>query len=97
MTTGGWCYLIHLTNGDVVKCIGDQAIAERHLKQLREQHTAHHIEQHGRPPDTVPYLIGVYPPHTIGGPEGRGGIRSYGYSPTLFGTIDTDPEDWIPA
>jgi hypothetical protein len=89
----GWHYLIHLTNGEVVKCPGNQEVAERHLRRLREQHDAKHVQRFGRHADTVPYLIGVYPPNAIGGPGTT--VRAYGFAPTLYGDIWTEPEDWV--
>lgn len=35
--------------------------------------------------------------YRVGGPEGRGGVFSYGYSPDVIGSIDVPREEWIPV
>lgn len=89
-----WHYLIYLDAGEILKCPGDQPTASRHLRQIREWYIEEHLAATGRKPDTVPWLIGVYPPGSVDGPEGKGGVFSYGYSPTLLGSIDTEPGEW---
>ncbi|WP_135451327.1 hypothetical protein [Mycobacterium sp. DL99] len=86
-------YLINLTGGEIVQCPGDQATAERHLRYLRERHIAE-AEEAGRDPYPLPSLIGVYPPWSVGGPDGKGGVFSYGYKPTLLGSIDAPRSQW---
>lgn len=86
-------YLIHLLN-EIVQCPGDQETATKHLKQLRADAIEEHRRAYGKDPDSVPWLIGVYPPNTVGGPDGKGGVYSYGYMPTLFGHIDVPRTHW---
>ena len=83
-------YLIHMGGADIVQCPGDRAIAEKHLKELRTACVNLHRAVTGHDPETVPWLICVYPPETITG-------KSYGYTPTLMGNIDTQPYDWQPV
>jgi hypothetical protein len=88
-------YLINMGGGDIVQCPGDQATAEKHLRQLRNWYSTTYKATHGgRRPEAVPWLIGVYPPESVGGPEGKGGVYSYGYAPNWLGSIDTNPADW---
>ncbi len=89
-----WQYLVHLGD-DVVVCPGEQRVAHDHLQQLRRQFIDEHRQATGRDPETVPWLIGVYPPNAVGGPEGRGGVRSFGYQPTLWGHIDLPRDQWV--
>lgn len=86
----GWHYLLRFPDGTVAQCAGDWDIARKHLKLIRSD---------GTWPDggPVPTLIGAYGPNAVGGPEGRGGIVSFGYSPNLIGSIDTPRDEWIPA
>lgn len=81
----GWHYLIHFPDGTVVQCPGDWDVAHKHLRMIRADWDG----------DTVPTLIGAYPPHSIGGPEGHGGIVSLGYTPNFIGSIDHPREEWI--
>ncbi len=93
----GWHYLIRYPAGTVVQCAGDWDVAHKHLRQLRQLYDEQHRAQHGRPADSTIVLLGAYPPNAIGGPEGKGGVFSYGYSPNLIGNIDIDPSEWIQA
>lgn len=86
-------YLIHLGD-DVVQCPGDYDIAVKHLQALRVDAVNAALAATGRKPDSVPWLIGVYPPCSIGGPEGKGGVYSYGYTPTLIGEYCTPRAKW---
>lgn len=85
-----WYYLLQFPDGTVAQCAGDWDVAHKHLRAIR----AEPIWPAGGP---YPVLIGAYPPNAVGGPEGRGGVFSYGYSPSLIGSIDHPREDWIPA
>lgn len=93
----GWHYLLLYPNRTVVQCAGDWDVASKHLRTLRQQHADQHEAATGRRPDSTIVLLGAYPPNSVGGPEGRGGVRSFGYSPNLIGNIDIDPSEWIPA
>lgn len=93
----GWYYLIRFPSGIVAQCAGDWDIAHKHLRLIRQQCDEQHQAEHGRPADTVPSLIGAYPPNSVGGPEGKGGVFSFGFSPNLIGNIDIDLSEWIPA
>ncbi|AYD84015.1 hypothetical protein KDW72_gp52 [Mycobacterium phage Grizzly] len=86
----GWHYLLRFPDGTVAQCAGNWDVAHKHLRAIRS-------EPHWPKGGPVPTLIGAYPPNSIGGPEGRGGIVSLGYSPNLIGSIDVPREDWIPA
>ncbi|GFG65801.1 hypothetical protein MKUB_32910 [Mycobacterium kubicae] len=86
----GWYYLLRYPDGLVVQCAGDWNVAHEHLKQIR-------AEPHWPKGGPVPILIGAYGPNRVGGPDGRGGVFSYGYSPKLIGSIDVPREEWIPA
>jgi hypothetical protein len=90
-------YVIHLGGADIVQCPGGQTTALEHLKQLRNEHIEAARAATGKDPETVPWLIGVYPPHSVGGREGKGGVFSYGYTPTLFGSIGTPRTGWVPS
>jgi hypothetical protein len=81
----GWHYLIRFPDGTVVQCAGNWDVAHKHLKAIRADWDG----------DTVPVLIGAYGPKSVGGPTGKGGVFSYGYSPNLLGSIDLPREDWI--
>lgn len=83
----GWHYLIRFPDGTVVQCAGDWDVAHKHLRLIRADWDG----------DMVPTLIGAYPPHTVGGPEGHGGVYSYGYTPNFIGSIDHPREEWIPV
>lgn len=83
----GSYYLIHMGGADIVQCPGDRDTAEKHLQELRRACVNLHRAVTGSDPDTVPWLIGVYPSETITG-------KSYGYVPNLIGDIDTQPHDW---
>lgn len=83
----GWHYLLMFPDHTVVQCAGNWDVAHKHLRAIRADWDG----------DTVPTLIGAYPPNAVGGPQGRGGVFSYGYTPTLIGNIDIDPNDWTPA
>lgn len=86
----GWHYLLMFPDHTVVQCAGDWDVASKHLRAIR----AEPRWQKGGP---FPVLIGAYPPNSVGGPEGRGGVRSFGYRPNLIGNIDIDPSEWINA
>jgi hypothetical protein len=86
-------YLIHL-GYDIVSCPGDWDTALKHLAHIRGDFVEQHRQATGRDPERVPWLIGVYPPHTIGGPEGKGGVYSFGYEATLHGQIDVPRNQW---
>lgn len=91
----GSYYLIHMGQ-DIVKCSGDQATAEEHLRHIRNWHiTTYKAAHNGSPPETVPWLIGVYGPDAVGGPEGKGGVFSYGYKWNLIGSINQHPDEWL--
>lgn len=85
----GWHYLLRFPDGLVAQCAGDWDVAHKHLRAIRLEPC-----WAGGP---VPTLIGAYPPNAIGGPEGRGGVFSFGYSPDVLGSIDVPRTDWIPA
>lgn len=93
----GWHYLLRYPDHTVIQCAGDWDVANKHLRQLRAEFDAEHQAAHGRRPDSTLVLIGAYGPNAVGGPEGKGGVFSYGYSPDLLGNIDVPREDWIPA
>lgn len=86
-----WHYLIHMPDNDVIRCPGNEDVAIKHLKAIREDWVVAHPD-----PPFVPYLIGVYPPNAIGGPDGVGGVYSYGFTPTHTGSIDKGSE-FIPV
>lgn len=88
-----WYYLIHL-GFDIVRCPGDQEAASKHLRQLRQEYDTIILQATGKHASPVPWLIGVYPPWSVGGPEGKGGVFSYGYTPTLLGDIHTPRTEW---
>lgn len=88
----GWHYLLRFPIGVVVQCAGDWDVARKHLQLVRRQYAEHHPDAR-----TVPTLIGAYPPNSVGGPEGRGGVRSFGITPDMIGNIDIEPDDWISA
>lgn len=83
-----WFYLLRFPDGTVAQCAGDWDVAHKHLRLIR----AEPGWPKGGP---VPTLIGAYGPNRIGGPEGRGGVYSYGYTPTLIGSIDVPRGGWI--
>jgi hypothetical protein len=96
-----WYYLIDLDAGrTILKCPGgpDQAstwdIASRHLRIIRAQlGTRGQIGPVMAHPDGLTAtLVGVYRPYTPD--EERFMPKSYGYTPNLFGSIDTDPDEW---
>lgn len=89
----GSYYLIHLGR-DIAKCPGDATRASLHLSQIRRDIVEEHRQATGRDPETVPWLIGVYPPGSVGGPDGKGGVFSYGYSPTMLGHINVPRSRW---
>lgn len=89
-----WYYLINLGGGEIVQCPGNGLRATEHLRQICMDHVVEHKARTGREPDSVPWLIGVYPPNTVGGPDGKGGVYSYGYKPTLLGHINTPRDEW---
>lgn len=93
----GWHYLIRYPAGTVVQCAGDWDVASKHLRLLRQLYDEQHRAEHGRPADSTLVLIGAYPPNAVGGPEVRGGVRSFGYSPNLIGNIEIDPSEWTTA
>jgi hypothetical protein len=81
-------YLIHLGH-DIVKCPGGRSLAEEHLKEIRAEVIELHRQATGRNPDTVPWLIGVYPESAD-----RTGTIGYGYTPTMFGERGTPRSEW---
>jgi hypothetical protein len=87
-------YLIHMPDGEVVCCAGDVVDASNHLTQLRDAHYVSIKEATGRPPEVFPWLIGVYPPTSVGGPTGKGGVYSYGYRATKKGAPGSAPHEW---
>lgn len=86
-------YLIHLGR-DIVTCPGDRTTALEHLSKIRNDVIIEHRQATGHDPDVLPWLIGHYPPHSVGGPSGKGGVFSYGYAPTLRGRIDIPRSEW---
>lgn len=86
-------YLIRL-GYDIVTCDGDAATAYAHLSKIRREHIEATRQATGKNPETVPWLIGIYPHETVGGKEGKGGVYSYGYAPTLRGGIDIPRSEW---
>ncbi|QFG06057.1 hypothetical protein KDW75_gp55 [Mycobacterium phage Mercurio] len=84
-----WFYLIRFPDGHVAQCAGDWDVAHKHLRLIRAEPCFA-----GGP---VPTLIGAYPPDSIGGPEGRGGVYSFGYSPDVIGSIDVPRPEWRTA
>ena len=85
----GWHYLIRFPDGHVAQCAGDWDVAHKHLRLIRAEPCFA-----GGP---VPTLIGAYPPDSIGGPDGRGGVYSFGYSPDVIGSIDVPRPEWRTA
>jgi hypothetical protein len=85
--------VVQWRQGSCRDCAED--LVSRHLAEFPD-HTV--VEEHrqatGRDPETVPWLIGVYPPESVGGLEGKGGVFSYGYKPTLRGRIDVPRARW---
>lgn len=90
-------FLIHFPGGDVAKVVGDHQVASETLKRVRLEYDEHMTELTGKQPDTCPYLIGVYPPNSVGGPEGKGGVYSYGFTPSHIGDAATHYTLWEPA
>ena len=74
----------------VVQCAGDWEVAHRHLRAIR-------AEPRWPKGGPVPVLVGAYPPDSIGGPDGRGGVYSFGYSPDVIGSIDVPRPEWRTA
>lgn len=91
----GWYYLIDLDAGyTILKCPGDHDVASRHLRAIREA-----LDADGRigttvrdPEGRTASLIGVYRPYTPR--EEAMYPKSYGFTPNLLGSIDTDPAEW---
>lgn len=79
-----WHYLIEMPNHDVLKCPGNEYVALKHLKAIREELNC----------SPTARLIGVYPPNSIGGPDGVGGVYSYGFTPTHEGKIGQSVDEW---
>lgn len=92
-----WFYLLRYPDHTVVQCAGNWDVANNHLRHLRREYEAEHLAATGRRPDSTIVLIGAYGPNRVGGPEGRGGVFSHGYTPTLIGSIDLPRDEWIPA
>lgn len=84
-----WYYLIRFPDGHVAQCAGDWDVAHKHLRMIRAEPCFA-----GGP---VPTLIGAYGPNRVGGPEGRGGVYSYGYTPDVIGSIDVPRPEWRTA
>jgi hypothetical protein len=91
----GWHYLLSYPDGTVVRCAGNWDVAHNHLRLVRRSYVDEHRAEFDKDPDTVPTLVGAYGPDAVGGPEGKGGVVSLGYTPTKLGTIDLHPNDWI--
>lgn len=85
----GWHYLIRFPDGHVAQCAGDWDVAHKHLRLIRAEPCFAVWP--------VPTLIGAYGPNRIGGPDGRGGVYSYGYTPDVIGSIDVPRPEWRSA
>lgn len=94
MSSGATYFLIHFPGGDVAKVIGGLDVATTTLDRVRQEYDENMTELTGKRPDIVPYLIGVYPPNSIGGPEGKGGVYSYGFKATHIGDATTHYTLW---
>ncbi|MCV7226081.1 hypothetical protein [Mycolicibacterium komossense] len=92
-----WFYLLKYPDHTVVQCAGDWDVALKHLRALRIEYEAEQLAATGRRAESTVVLIGAYGPNRVGGPEGRGGVRSFGITPTLIGSIDVPRAEWIPA
>ena len=84
-----WYYLIRFPDGHVAQCAGDWDVAHKHLRLIRAEPCF--------AVGPVPTLIGAYGPNRIGGPDGRGGVYSYGYTPDVIGSIDVPRPEWRSA
>jgi hypothetical protein len=94
-----WYYLIHL-GYDIVRCPAGndgavaQKTAEEHLRLLRQHAVLWCQATTGKRADSVPWLIGVYYDYTEDERIRMHYPKSYGYTPTLLGSMATPFPEW---
>lgn len=88
-----WYYLIDL-GYDIVRCPGNQEMASKHLQTLRRHADLWKQFTTGERLDTVPSLIGCYYDYTEEERVILGYPKTYGFTPTLLGSIGTHFSEW---